>query len=77
MIQIQDLIGIPSGDEAVSHITLRNNILHDSYNNDILKINNGAWHITVAGNHFYNQTGHDEHVDTNSVTGVTIQDNIF
>lgn len=77
VIQIQDLIGTPGGDEQVSRITLRNNILHDSYNNDILKINNGAGQITVEGNLFYNQTGHDEHVDVNSVTGVTLQDNIF
>ena len=77
VIQIQDLIGNPRGDEMVSRITLRNNILHDSYNNDILKINNGAGDITVEGNLFYNQTGHDEHVDVNSVTGVTLQDNIF
>jgi hypothetical protein len=77
VIQIQDLIGNPGGDEIVSQITLRNNILHDSYNNDILKINNGAGDITVEGNLFYNQTGHDEHVDVNSVTGVTLQDNIF
>ena len=77
VIQIQDLIGPPGGDEYVSNITLRNNILHDSYNNDILKINNGAGDITVEGNLFYNQTGRDEHVDINSVTGITLQDNIF
>lgn len=35
VIQIQDLIGLPGGAEFVNHITLRNNILHDSYNNDI------------------------------------------
>ena len=39
VIQIQDLLGEPGGDDYVSRITLRNNILHDSYNNDILKIN--------------------------------------
>ena len=77
VIQIQDLIGPPGGDEYVSNITLRNNILHDSYNNDILKINNGAGEITVSGNLFYNQTGQDEHVDINSVTDITLQDNIF
>jgi hypothetical protein len=77
VIQIQDLIGNPGGDEFVSRITIRNNILHDSYNNDILKINNGAGDIIVEGNLFYNQTGHDEHADINSVTGVTLQDNVF
>lgn len=74
VIQIQDLI---NGSEFVSRITLRNNILHDSYNNDILKINNGAGNITVEGNMFFNQTGSDEHIDINSVENVVVQDNIF
>lgn len=74
VIQIQDLI---AGAERVSRIVLRNNILHDSYNNDILKINNGASDILVEGNIFYNQQGSDEHIDINSVTNVVVQDNIF
>ncbi len=77
VIQIQDLIGEPGGSETVSRITLRNNVLHDSYNNDILKINNGASQITVEHNMFYNQTGSDEHIDINSVTDVIVQDNLF
>lgn len=60
-----------------SNITLRNNILHDSYNNDILKVNNNATDILVEGNMFFNQTGSDEHIDVNSVTDVVIQDNVF
>ncbi len=74
VIQIQDLI---EGDDATGRITIRNNVLHDSYNNDILKINNGARDVTVEGNVFYNQAGSDEHMDVNSVTNVVIQDNIF
>lgn len=77
VIQIQDLRGESGGDDAVSRITLRNNILHDSFDNDILKINNGARQILVTGNLFYNQSGSDEHIDINSVTDVTVQDNIF
>jgi len=77
VIQIQDLIDEPGGSDIVSRITLRNNILHDSYNNDILKINNGAGQITVEGNMFFNQTGSDEHIDINSVENVIVQDNIF
>ncbi len=82
VIQIQDLLGDFNGDNGgsdaqVSDIVLRNNILHDSYNNDVLKINNGAGNITVEGNMFYNQSGSDEHIDVNSVTDVIIQDNIF
>lgn len=58
-------------------VTLRNNILHDSYNNDLLKINNGATNITIERNLFYNQSGSDEHIDINSVSDVIIQDNVF
>ncbi len=65
------------GNKSVSHITLENNILHDSYNNDVLKINNACAHILVEGNMFYNQTGSDEHIDINSVEDVVVQDNIF
>lgn len=77
VIQIQDLIGEPGGDERVSRIVLRDNVLHDSFDNDILKIDNGASHVTVTRNVFYNQSGHDEHIDVNSVTDVVIQDNVF
>lgn len=77
VIQIQDLIGEPGGADRVGRITLRNNVLHDSYNNDILKINNGAELVLVEGNVFYNQWGSDEHIDINSVTDVVVQDNIF
>lgn len=61
----------------VHDLILQNNIFHDSYNNDILKINNGAHDITVRGNMFYNQAGSDEHMDVNSVIDVTIEDNVF
>lgn len=63
--------------QLVHDITIRNNILHDSFANDILKINNNATAIVVEGNMFYNQAGSDEHIDINSVRGVTVQDNIF
>lgn len=65
------------GGRSVKNITLRNNIVHDSYNNDLLKINYGAEHITVECNMFYNQGDSDEHIDINSVANVTVSDNIF
>lgn len=77
VIQVQDLLGPPGGTEIVSRITLRNNVLHDSYDNDILKINNGCGNVLVEGNLFYNQAGSDEHIDVNSVRDVVIQDNVF
>lgn len=78
VIQIQDLReNSPKMDGPVSRITLRNNILHDSYNNDILKVNNGATRITIEGNIFYNQSGSDSHIDANGVSDIVTQDNIF
>jgi hypothetical protein len=77
VMQIQDLRGAPGGGDRVSRITIRDNVIHDSRDNDLLKVNNGASDILVAGNMFYNQTGSDEHIDVNSVTNVIVQDNVF
>jgi hypothetical protein len=65
------------GADWAEAITFRNNIFHDSYNNDLLKIREGARAVVVEGNLFYNQSGVDEHIDVNSVTDVVIRDNIF
>lgn len=72
VVQIQDGFATET-----SRITLADNILHDSWNNDILKINNGASQIRVTGNLFYNQNGSDEHIDINSVDDVIVEDNVF
>ncbi|MBK8283594.1 MAG: hypothetical protein IPK97_01265 [Ahniella sp.] len=72
VVQIQD-----GFNRETRRITLRDNILHDSFNNDILKINNGASDIQVLGNVFYNQTGSDEHIDINSVDNVLVAGNVF
>jgi hypothetical protein len=72
VVQIQDGFATET-----RRITLRDNILHDSFNNDILKINNGASDIRVVGNMFYNQSGSDEHIDINSVDNVIVEDNVF
>lgn len=65
------------GDGSVSHITVRNNIVHDSFNNDLLKVNNFSTNVTIERNMFYNQEGSDEHIDANGVRDVVIQDNVF
>ena len=75
VVQIQNLRDASEG--RVGRIVLRNNVLHDSYNNDILKVNNGAELVTIERNMFYNQTGSDEHIDINSVTDVVVRDNVF
>jgi hypothetical protein len=66
-----------AGDLWAEDIVLRNNIFHDSYNDDLLKIHNGARFVMVVGNVFYNQGPGEEHLDVNGVTDITIQDNIF
>jgi len=58
-------------------ITFRDNIFHDSYGDDLLKIHNGVRLATVDGNVFYNQGGNEQGIDVNSVTDVEIHDNIF
>jgi hypothetical protein len=74
VIQIQD-----SGGEGIGghRLTLRNNVIHNSQNNDLVKINNGAGDILIDGNVFYNQRGPDSHIDINSVENVTVTRNIF
>lgn len=59
------------------YVIFRNNIFHDSYNNDLLKIHNGSRFVTVEGNVFYNQGESEQHMDVNSVSDIVIQDNIF
>ncbi|MGB7873935.1 MAG: right-handed parallel beta-helix repeat-containing protein [Anaerolineales bacterium] len=72
------LVAIDGSEDGWSeHVTLRNNIIHDSYNNDLLKVYNLSRFITIENNVFYNQGPPEEHMDVNSVTDVVIQDNIF
>ncbi|MDR0834806.1 MAG: glycoside hydrolase family 5 protein [Candidatus Symbiothrix sp.] len=65
--------------DMCKNIVLENNILHDSYNNDILKLNNRSQSCVVRGNIFYNQNdyGGDEHIDANVLYDAIIEDNIF
>ena len=78
IVQIQDFLRqTGDGQASTSRITLRNNILHDSYGLDILKINNGARQITVEGNLFYNHGPSGHQIDVNSAADILIQDNVF
>lgn len=65
------------GNQNVERLTIRNNVIHDSTNNDLLKINNGTRNVIVEHNMFFNQTGSDEHIDVNSVEDVIVRDNVF
>jgi hypothetical protein len=66
-----------SSENWAERITFRNNIIHDSYNNDLLKVYNGSKIITIENNVFYNQGDNEQHLDINSVTDVIVRDNVF
>ena len=59
------------------HLTFRNDILHDSYDDDVLKILDGATKVKVLGCLLFNQGRNEQLIDVNSVTDVTISDSIF
>jgi parallel beta helix pectate lyase-like protein len=69
--------GSDDGTPAPSRIILRDNIFHDSWGDDLLKIRSAAHGIEVRGNVFYNQSDDEQHIDVNGVTNVTISGNIF
>jgi hypothetical protein len=54
-------------------------IIHDCYNNDMIKINNRAHHIIFRGCAFFNPANREgvEHFDINTVTDVRVEDSIF
>jgi hypothetical protein len=58
-------------------LTFRNNIFHDSFDDDLLKLHDRSRRLLVEGNVFYNQGDLEEQLDVNSVSEVVIQDNIF
>ncbi len=72
--------GNDTGTEAPSDITFRNDVFHDSWGDDLLKIRGRANSIVVDGNIFYNQSDQgqgEQHIDVNSASDVTIEDNVF
>ncbi len=58
-------------------VVLRDNIFHDSYDNDLLKVHSGVRNARIEGNVFYNQGPIEQHMDVNSVTDVVIEGNLF
>lgn len=61
----------------ITNVVFRNNIIHDSYNNDLLKLSNSTQNIRIERNMFYNQGSSDEHIDMNSSGDVEVVGNIF
>jgi hypothetical protein len=72
-----DGIVVYVGGSDTDHISFRNDIFHDSYDNDVMKILDGASKVSVRDSVFYNQGDNEQHIDVNSVTGVTVEGNIF
>lgn len=79
----------PNGTDFSGKITFENNIFHDSYCEDHIKLQNGG-NFKIIGNIFYNQATRnnqagsqsndgtpEEFLDINSVFNVTVAKNIF
>ena len=67
------------GTAKTHHILFEDCLIHDCYNNDLVKVNDFAHHITFRGCVFFNQTDHegDQHLDINTVTDIAIEDSIL
>lgn len=71
-----DSTGLVYIDET-ENFSLRNNVIHDSYHNDLLRIL-GANGTTLECNVLYNQADDEEHLDINQASRNTfLYDNIF
>jgi hypothetical protein len=67
------------GTAKTHHVRFEDCLIHDCYNNDLVKVNDSAHHITFHGCVFFNQTDHegDQHLDINTVTDVAVEDSIL
>ncbi len=67
------------GTAKTHHVAFEDCLIHDCYNNDLVKVNDLAHHITFRGCVFFNQTDHegDQHLDINTVTDVAVEDSIL
>lgn len=77
VVHVRDELGDVGGDDFPTRIVFRDNIIHDSFNNDLLRIDSGVRGVTVEGNVFFNQGATDEQLDINAATDVLVQRNIF
>ena len=59
-----------------NHIRFENCFIHDSYNNDLIKINSSANHIVFSNCAVFNQTTHvgDQLFDINTVRDIIVED---
>ncbi|MGA2063958.1 MAG: right-handed parallel beta-helix repeat-containing protein [Thermoguttaceae bacterium] len=61
------------------HMSFDDCIIHDCYNNDLVKVNDLAQRVVFRNCVFFNQTDHggDQHLDINTVTDITVEDSIL
>ncbi len=63
---------------GANNIIFENCIIHDSYDNDLVKINDGAHHITFRNCLLFNQDGGGNDIfDINTVQDITVEDCIL
>jgi hypothetical protein len=65
------------GSMFAENITLRNSIVHDSFDNDLVKINAGVRNAVVLNTITYNPGSGEQHYDLNGVEDVTLRNNIM
>jgi hypothetical protein len=67
------------GTARAHHIVFDDCIIHDSYNNDLVKINDFTHHVAFRRCLLLNPNDHggDEHFDINTCTDVTVEDSIL
>jgi len=64
--------------EDSHHIVVENNVFHDTYNNDLLKIGHAPYKIVIRNNIFYNNAYHQHQVDINGgARDIEFTDNIL
>ena len=61
------------------HLVFEDCVIHDCYNNDMIKINDATHHILFRNCVFYNQTDGEgfQHFDINTCTDIRLEDSIF
>ncbi len=61
------------------HLLFDDCIIHDCYNNDMVKVNDFTHHIVFRNCVFFNQTDHegDQHLDINTVVDIAVEDSML
>ncbi len=77
VVYLRDSINDPKGEKFVGGITLRDNIIHDSYDGSLVCVSGGAGDVLLEGNLFYNQPSETAQVLVDGVSDVSVVGNVF